>query len=91
MAKGDHKENSPGLKRRRKARVAGEDSVTGIPLIVLDGIGIEVPLVVIPVRVHGPELRAMCPPYDYPLNTLRVTIFRSLEALWHIAPILFFF
>ncbi len=59
-------------------RVAGEDLVVGIPIIrVLDRVGIEVPAIVVPVGVHGPELRAICHPCDYPSNTLRVTIFQS--------------
>ena len=56
MEKRDKKENFH-YKCGRKGVIAGADVVTSIPLIrILDGIDVQVPAIVVPVGVHGPEL-----------------------------------
>lgn len=60
----------PKIERSGKVRVAGEELVAGItPVRVGDGVGLDVPAVVVPVRVHGPEhlcaALSMPPPIEY--------------------------
>jgi hypothetical protein len=51
----------------RKEVIAGADLIAGVPRIrVLDGIRIQVPAVVVPVRADSPELYAIRHPCDIP-------------------------
>ena len=99
MAQGIACKNS--ARRRRKKRVAGDELVAVVPPVrVVDRVGLDVPAVVIPVGVHGPEhsrtLRHPCLSFNC-LDATTHRMFSGLNLIWDLkvlqrdVPILFLF
>ena len=74
----------PAPKRRReKMRVAGDELVAVVPAVrVRNRVGLDVPTVIVPIRVHSPEhVCAQYHPYQHPSNTLRVVSYSRPQSL----------